>query len=188
MWINLALEHELLFIVSEKSKLNILCTVYTLQTVNLCRFLHFKIFHDFQIMTKPGPAAWEVISTATSMLTSSASLIDGNYIMVTLLKIALQWRISLYLHMYHWMASCHWCQVLCNRVIGVRGGGAGGNFSKLQFSGQNHLNFGQAPDKIFGQETSAPPPTPPPPNKTGPVRRPMNRVQNSRCTKLWGRT
>ena len=36
--------------------------------------------------------------------------------------------------------------------------------------GQNHLIFGQALNKIFGQETSAPPPPPPKKTETGPVR------------------
>ena len=63
--------------------------------------------------------------------------------------------------------------------MGVRGGGGGAgaaapwNFSNShirvenqEIFGQNHLIFGQAMEKIFGQLTSAPPP---PLNETGPV-------------------
>ena len=64
--------------------------------------------------------------------------------------------------------------------IGVQGGGVQqppleGNFSSGHFREKqvifvkNHLIFGQALEKIFGQETAAPPP-PPPRNETGPVR------------------
>ena len=60
-------------------------------------------------------------------------------------------------------------------IIGVRGGGGGGGcspprifqiaiFGQKKIFGQNHLIFGQAMDKIFGQLTSAPL------NETGPVR------------------
>ena len=52
--------------------------------------------------------------------------------------------------------------------IGVRGGGGGGVQPPIIFQiaifGQNHLIFGQAMDKIFGQLTSAPL------NETGPIR------------------
>ena len=46
--------------------------------------------------------------------------------------------------------------------VGLEGGGL------QKIFGQNHLIFGQAMDKIFGQLTSAPPP--PPLNETDPVR------------------
>ena len=61
--------------------------------------------------------------------------------------------------------------------MGVRGGGGAGAAAPWNFSnshirvenqvifGQNHLIFGQAMEKIFGQLTSAPPPL----NETGPV-------------------
>ena len=80
-------------------------------------------------------------------------------------------------HLAHGARSAH--------TIGVRGGGGGGFsppriFENFNFRakihiifGQHHLIFGQALDKIFGQETST---SPPPPKKkkkrkkeTGPV-------------------
>ena len=75
----------------------------------------------------------------------------------------------------------HWSIVDCTVPVKRGGGGGGGgcspprNFQIAIFGqknnvifGQNHLIFGQAMDKIFGQLTSAPPP--PFRNETGPVR------------------
>ena len=62
--------------------------------------------------------------------------------------------------------------------IGVRGGGGGGGggcsspiFFQVAIFGQNPLVFGQALEKIFGQEISAPsPPQKKKNNETSPVR------------------